>query len=593
MELHGTPYERGYQHGQHFANKIRSFYTMMLTNSLLPYLNREQPDIAEFLLTYQEDRYQDGQFSYRMLLESGQAIEPFIPQEYIDEMHGVADGAGLEYDDILLINTLFDSMVAFRAMVFFIRAIQAPQVLSVDFGDLSTDGIDNDGDGVVDQPGEGFLEPYDPTRYASMVEVPPDATITIRLQDTEGVNPELVRFQLNLDVYHDADEEVTTTVTGDPTDMMDVAFHMESGFEPAAEYTINIAAGDNTWVTDPPPAHARMMRDMRITFTTAGDGRERFEVRNLGYDDGRFQPPSSSFAVRDTATADGEVRLAHHFSLLDANTSHKHTVVFVHHTDEGFSHATVGWTGLIFGFSGMNSEGLAFSVNMSDTLNNPIAREFMSLLFYAQIKTEGIPVGIMGREMLKNAATVEEAVEWLRDKPPTYGWNFLFADRNRSLTAVEMHANVLDDATNIGFYSYTPDTSDASNYDEHGQMLASVGPDDLRTASHYQHYYNDIDYQLLTFHIQSQRFWTSFFFKSLRTFYLMGDAIEQRYGQIDTAAMQEIIGLDELVDQRDSMNATVYEPERGLLHFAMGQVPATSGPWVTVDIGAMFDGSAQ
>ena len=35
------------------------------------------------------------------------------------------------------------------------------------------------------------------------------------------------------------------------------------------------------------------------------------------------------------------------------------------------------------------------------------------------------------------------------------------------------------------------------------------------------------------------------------------------------------------------------KPERGLLHFAMGQVPATSGPWVTVDIGAIFNGSAQ
>ena len=62
---------------------------------------------------------------------------------------------------------------------------------------------------------------------------------------------------------------------------------------------------------------------------------------------------------------------------------------------------------------------------------------------------------------------------------------------------------------------------------------------------------------------------------------------------VDGSYQVEIIGLYELVDQRDSMNAAVYEPERGLLHFAMGQVPATSGPWVTVDVGAMFDGSGE
>ena len=162
VDLYGTPYERGFQHGQLFRDEIRSFYTMLLTNSLLPYLNREQPDIAEFLLTYEEDRYQDGNFSYQLLLESGQNIEPDIPQEYIEEMQGIADGAELPYDDILLLNTLFDSMVCLRAMTFFIRAIQAPVVAAVDFGDLSGDGVDNDGDGEVDEPGEGGRCPKTP-----------------------------------------------------------------------------------------------------------------------------------------------------------------------------------------------------------------------------------------------------------------------------------------------------------------------------------------------------------------------------------------------------------------------------------------------
>jgi hypothetical protein len=599
VELYGTPYQRGFQHGQRFADRIRSFYTMLLTNSILPYLNRERPDMAALLLTYAEDRYNDGQFSYLMMLESGQNIEPWIPQEYIEEMQGIADGADLPYDDILLLNTFFDSMVGFRAMTFFVRALQAPQVAAVDFGDLTGDGIDNDGDGEVDEPGEGHLEPFDPSQYASMVEVPEDATITIYLEDDDGVSSDLVRYQVNHDVWYADSTDVATSLYGENDEGLAVALTPAGGFDPAGEHTIYIAAGDKTWVDDPPPGHARMMRDMRITFTTRGDDRSRFEVPNRGVSDGRFQPTSSAFAVRGTATVDGQIRLGHHFSLLDANTIHKHTALFVHHTKDatgnqsGYSHAVVGWVGVVFGFSGMNSEGLSYGVTISDTLNMPMTRQFISLLVYAQLITEGIPVGIMGREILNKTRNVEEATEWLRDKKPTYGWNWLLADAERSFMAIETHSNVLDDATNLGFYTYNADTGDASNYDPYGEMLGSVGPDDLRIASHFQHYKDDIDFELFGYHIQPQRYWTSFYFRAVRSFYELGDLIEERYGELDTRGVMDLVGHEEVVDQRDSMTAAVMEPERRLLHFATGQVPATSGPFVTVDLGELLGGSGQ
>jgi Acyl-coenzyme A:6-aminopenicillanic acid acyl-transferase len=592
-ELYGTPYERGFQHGERFGDRIRSLYTMMLTNSILPYLNRERPDMAEMLVTYAEDRYDDGMFSYLMLLESGQNIEPWIPEEYIEEMRGISDGSGVPYDDILLLNTFFDSMVGFRAMTFFVRALQAPHVMAVDFGDLTGDGFDNDGDGDVDEPGEGHLEPFDPSQYASMVEVPEDATITISLEDEDGVSSDLIRYQVNLDVFYADSTEVATSLYGESDEGMTVAYTPGGGFDPAGEYTIFIAAGDNTWVDDPPPAHARMMRDMRITFTTRGDGRTLYNVPNRGVRDGRFQPTSTAFAVRSSATPDGQIRLGHHFSLLDANTIHKHTAVFVHHTDSGYSHAVVGWVGLIYGFSGMNSEGLTYGVTIADTLNMPMTTQFINLLFYAQLITEGIPVGIMGREILNKTSTVAEATEWLRDKKPTYGWNWLLADAEQTFTAIETHANVLDDATNMGFYTYNADTSDASNYDLHGEMLGSVGTDDLRISSHFQHYKDDIDLELFGFHIQPQRYWTSFYFRAVRAFYELGDLIDDRYGELDSRAVMDLVGHEELVDQRDSMTATVWEPEQLLLHYALGNVPATAAPWVTVDLKELFEGGGQ
>lgn len=593
IELQGTPYERGFQHGQRLADRIRSFYTMLLTNSILPYLNRERPDMAELLLTYAEDRYDDGQFSYLMMLESGQNIEPSIPEEYIQEMQGIADGSNIPYDDILLLNTFFDSMVGFRAMTFFVRAIQAPQVAAVDFGDLTGDGIDNDGDGEVDEVGEGRLEPFNPGQYASMIEVPEDATITIYLEDDDGVASNLVRYQVNHDVWYADSTDVATSLYGENDEGMAVALTPDGGFDAGGEYTIYIAAGDRTWVTEPPPAHARMMRDMRITFTTRGDGRAFYDVKNRGVNDGRFQPTSSSFAVRNSATTDGQIRLGYHFSMLDANTIHKHTALFVHHTDTGFSHAVVGWAGVIFGFAGMNSEGLSYGVTVSDTLNMPMTKQFIDRLFYAQLITDGIPVGIMGREILNKTSTVDEATEWLRDKPPTYGWNWLLADADRNFKAIETHANVLEDATNMGFYTYNADTTDASNYDLHGEMLGSVGDDDLRIAAHFQMYRDDIDLDLFGFHIQPQRYWTSYYFRSVRNFYELGDLIDERYGELDTAGVMELVSHEEVVDQRDSMCAAVMEPELKRLHYAQGQVPATAGPFLMVDLNELFGGGGQ
>ena len=42
LEVSGTNYERGFQHGEHFASKIRSFWTQLLETSIYPYFSRER-----------------------------------------------------------------------------------------------------------------------------------------------------------------------------------------------------------------------------------------------------------------------------------------------------------------------------------------------------------------------------------------------------------------------------------------------------------------------------------------------------------------------------------------------------------------------
>jgi hypothetical protein len=475
-----------------------------------------------------------------------------------------------------------DSMLGFRAITLLVRLIQAPQVVRVAFEDSQGNLI-------------GALAPYEPSPYASMVEVPVDARVRIVLKDPDGVDPATVRIQLNREVFLAGDPSIETTVSGKHGEQLEILFTPPELLPPASIVSLQFQAGDRSLVTDPPPSHARFMRDERIVFTTKGFGEaDLYRIGNRGDEDTRFQPPPISFALRGSATTGGKVLAAHHFALLDTNTSHKHTVLFVHKPTEGNPHMILGWAGVIFGFSGMNSDGLVYTVNPSDTLDNPLAGEFLKHLFNARLVSSGVPIGIMGRELLTTRRSVEEAMEYLKHQKSTFGWNVLLVDRAGSMAAVELDSNILGQRDG-GFHSYTPDTTNPANLDPWGRPWASVGPDDLCMASHFQANSQDIELTILGFPLlRPQRFWTSFYFRSLRAFYILGDEIEAAYGQLDVAKVIQILSIPELVDQRDSMNAAVYEPEDLKVHFAMGQVPATSGPFLEFDLGAARgEGAAQ
>lgn len=599
--LHGTPYERGYQHGHRFASKIRSLYTRLLTSSLLPYLNRERPDIASVLTEYQKPRYDEGRFSYEFLLDSGRELAKSIPEAYLEEMRGIADGAGLPYDEILLLNTFMDSLFNMRSITFFIRGLQAPVLARIEFVGADKDGADNDNDGVVDEAAEGRLDPFEPSPRASMVEVPPEAPVRLWLRDqpplrdpmnpdkvpAEGVDPESIRIQWNTRVLRaGVDEEVQTReVEGPNGPELEVTLHPRGGFERAAVVSLIVQAGDRSWITDPPPAHARFMRDERIVFTTRGYGKALHEVPNRGERDGRTQPPSIAIAVRGEATPDGQTRLAHHFAMLDSNTAHQHAVLFVHHPHDGPAFAVVGWTGVVWGFSGMNEAGLAYAVNLSDTLNNGMVKQVLDHLLNlaeARLVASGVPVGVVGREVLRRAKDVEEASAVIRESPASFGWNYLLADAVGGIRAVEVHSNILGDPGG-GFFSLEP-----GDRDPWGQPWASVQSDDIGLTSHAILRTDDISLNFFgLIRIQPQRYWTSFYYRSLRAFFRLREEMARSYGRLDTAQLQEVLRTEDLVDVRDSMNAVVYETQARRMHVAAGQVPATDGPFRTFDLAEM------
>jgi len=98
LHVKGSPYEMGYQHGYLLADKI----ALMINRTLLA--------TSAYVATQTNSDLKRAQ---EMLWIGQKAAEPFVPEEFKDEMKGIADGAKdagvkVTFEQILLWNTNYD-----------------------------------------------------------------------------------------------------------------------------------------------------------------------------------------------------------------------------------------------------------------------------------------------------------------------------------------------------------------------------------------------------------------------------------------------------------------------------------------------------
>ncbi len=575
IHLRGSAYERGKQHGEKMKSKIHSLYTTLLTASLFPYLGREQPVIASLLNEYTTERYQNGRFAYELLLDSAKSMEKSINRAHRDELRGIADGSLMPYDQVLVLNTFVDSVLAVRGIALAIRLSRAPQVTRLEFVGAATDGVDNDGDGMADEAGEGVFDPYIAEAFAAVVEALPSTIIKVTLKDPEGIDRPSLRLMLNGQLYTESSGGLSFE---SPTPQTLVATLTPPAALPlGSTQTLVVTAGDKLIVEQPPPSHLSFMRDEEVLFTVKGAGLTPAQVSRPALTDNRSRPPTVGFAVTGAA-AMGSTLLGHHFALLDANTAHKHTLVTVHHPDDGSpAYATVGWAGVAYGFVGMSERGIGYACNPSDTLDNSILGSVIDQvadLSKAKLTAKGTPIGFVGRRILESATDTLTGVELVKAAKHVYGWNCLVADKGGVLRSVEVDSDVF----NNGEASFVVAPTDRNSQ---GERIASVTDNDLIAASSYR--LNTAD--VVTLNLAGQRVvpqnvWSTFYFRSRRVV----DAVRRRLtGPLSVETAQALLGDDELVDKSDSMNAAVLELSAKKLHYAIGQVPATRGAFVTFD----------
>ncbi len=580
IHLTGTPYERGLQHGRLLKSKIHSFYTTLLTNSLLPYLAREQPDIASLLSEYGKDQYLDGKFGYQLLLDSAKTVtlDPDVRQE----LRGIADGSGLPYEQVLVMNTFFDSTLAVRGVALAIRLARAPQIQSVEFIGAGSDGVDNNGDGQTDEAGEGLASPYIPVPRAVAVEVPTVTKVKIVLKDPDSVDPATIRVRVADVLYTQGDPALTLTPVG--TDTLEVLWVAPQAL-PAGTYSLVLSAGDGKVLENPPPSHASFMRDEEMTFTVKGTGVAFGDVVKPPLNDGRTRPPPIAVGVRKSATADGSTLLAQHFALLDANTSYKHTVLFVHHPDNGPAFAYAGWAGIAFGMAGLSNRGVGYACNPSDTLNNSVVGSVLANaldLSKAKLTASGTPIGFVGRKILETAATTQEAQDIYASSRHVTGWHCVLADASGAMSSVENTSDIFKDVTNNGVFTYGPDDLDSS-----GRRFSGARSDDLEIGSCNNKTLEDIKKLTIAGQtINPQRAWSSFYYRSRRAQDALKRMVTAEYGTLTPARLEAFIADPEVVDKSDSMNAVVIDVTHKTFSSAMGAVPATSVPFEDFTLGA-------
>lgn len=93
VTLEGSPYEMGLQQGTLFRDEIHEVYKIYLEDLLYN-------DWIKSIALLKGDR-KTHKNPAKALLEFAKRSEPYIPEEYIAEMKGIAEGAGLEYEQVL------------------------------------------------------------------------------------------------------------------------------------------------------------------------------------------------------------------------------------------------------------------------------------------------------------------------------------------------------------------------------------------------------------------------------------------------------------------------------------------------------------
>jgi predicted choloylglycine hydrolase len=127
--LQGSPFEIGYAHGK--------------------LLKKEIEDQAKIMIYIIKSRFLGTNIGTNLMMERAKEVEQHIPFEYKEELHGISAGSNLDYDTLLMINTLYTTARSFYGCTSFAFRNQKSNLIRSRNLDWPTDSYGKSFPGMV------------------------------------------------------------------------------------------------------------------------------------------------------------------------------------------------------------------------------------------------------------------------------------------------------------------------------------------------------------------------------------------------------------------------------------------------------------
>lgn len=237
----------------------------------------------------------------------------------------------------------------------------------------------------------------------------------------------------------------------------------------------------------------------------------------------------SALSVWSGATADGNLIMGRNADYFGMGLSDRGSLVVVHHAADGNPVLTVNFLGMIGGFTGINSKGVAFG-NM--------------LVFNAEqrpMNKEGLAIQLQLRIAAQKADTARQMADILKTQTHVIPMNVMIADQREAIV-LEIGPSGIEERTGEG-----------------GVLAASnwfLVPS-LRTKE-----------------------------VACRRYTALTNAARRGYGSFTVEDMKAALFASRI--ENLNLHAVIFEPGACRIHVSINREPASEGPYTTLDLAELF-----
>ena len=234
----------------------------------------------------------------------------------------------------------------------------------------------------------------------------------------------------------------------------------------------------------------------------------------------------STVSVTGSASGAGEPMLGRNLDFPSLGIAHRHSLVVVRHPTEGQTTVSVGWPLLIGVFSGMNQAGVSLA---------------MMEVYTAESSIAGMPYAFQYRRALEQSNSTSEVIQFIRAAKHTASNNLMVLDAYGDSAVLEITAK------QVALRSAVKGRLFATNHHRSPPLAQKTG---------------------------------------CRRYQTLEKRLRPSSGRLGLSDMQQL--LDQVAMKDLNLQAMVFFPRSRRIDLAVGQLPASKGPYVTLPRSALF-----